>query len=158
MPGNSRFKAAMTNSVLSRLIDLLGSSLPAYISDSGIWSYPGVEQIKLALADCVGDQHSIVERAGTLLVERNATPPRPIYPIAFTALHDLDLHSLLPRILAALRRQVVEIEHLMDESRQDPTAHDLLADARQTTLLHSDIFEDMARGPAGTVPPASAVF
>jgi len=157
MPGTPRRKAAMTNSVLSRLIDLLGSSLPAYIADSGIWSYPGAEQIKLALADCVGDQRSIAERAGMLLVERNATPPRPIYPIAFTALHDLDLHSLLPRILGALRREVVEIEHLMDESRQDPTAHDLLADARQSTLLHSDIFEDMARGSAGPVPPASVV-
>jgi len=157
MPGNLRPKAAMTNSVLSRLIDLLGSSLPAYISDSGIWSYPGAEPIKLALADLVGDNRSLIERAGTLLEERNVTPPRPVYPIAFTALHDLDLHSLLPRILTAMRRQVVVIEQMMDESRQDPEAHGLLADARQATLQHSDIFEDLARRAAGPVPPAPAV-
>jgi signal recognition particle subunit SRP54 len=34
-----------------------------YLADSGIWSYPGRESIKLALADLVGDHRSLVERA-----------------------------------------------------------------------------------------------
>ena len=55
---------------LSRLLDVLRPSLVMYLSDSGIWSYPGDEEIKLALADLVSDQRSMVERAGVLLEDR----------------------------------------------------------------------------------------
>ena len=79
----------MTNmhqtSPLVCLLSTLDSSLSMYVADAGIWSYSGAEEIKLALADLVGDQRSIMERAGTLLVEQGGLAPRHTYPIRFTA-------------------------------------------------------------------------
>jgi hypothetical protein len=133
---------------LARLLPPLESSLAMYISDAGIWSYPGAEEIKLAIADLVGDQKSIVERAGTILEERSAVLPRHPYPIQFTATHDLDLRSLLPRILAELRRQMILIDAIV-EAGGNPADIDLAREARSTTQRHADVIEQLM-GRAGT--------
>ena len=48
-----------TSPALVRLLEILQPSLAMYLSDSGIWTYPGDEEIKLALADLVGDHRSL---------------------------------------------------------------------------------------------------
>jgi hypothetical protein len=52
---------------LVQLLDVLQPSLAMYLADSGIWTYPGDEEIKLALADLVGDHRSLVERSAVML-------------------------------------------------------------------------------------------
>lgn len=128
---------------LSRLVSLLGSSLAMYVSDAGIWSYPGDEEIKLALADLVGDQRNIVERAGCILEDRNVDVPRHAYPIRFTATHDLDLRSLLPRISAELRGQVAAIDGIIAAGGPDAAALELAREARVSTLSHADVLDQL---------------
>ena len=59
--------AMPSSDTLLRLFQLLNSSLAMYIADSGIWSYPGNEAIKLAIADLVGDQKNSIERMAVIL-------------------------------------------------------------------------------------------
>ncbi len=130
-------------SALFRLLGLLHASLAMYVADAGIWSYPGDEAIKLALVDLVGDHKNIVERAGTVLEQRHIHVPRLAYPIHFTATHDTDLRSLLPRILNELRKQLVEIDEIIESLSKttdaDPLSLELALEARDTTLGHSDV-------------------
>ncbi len=134
----------MASDHLRRLVDTLGSSLAMYLSDSGIWSYPGAEPIKLALADLVGDQKSIIERAGVVLEEREVAVPRVAFPIAFTGCHDVDLRFLLPRLIDVLRKQRAEFESIAAAAADDATAAELAGEARRTTERHIGVLEDLA--------------
>ncbi|MFM8704780.1 MAG: hypothetical protein ACKOHG_13100 [Planctomycetia bacterium] len=135
-----------TTAPLARLLSSLDSSLAMYVADAGIWSYPGDEEIKLAIADFVGDQRSIMERAGTILEESGEATPRHAYPIQFTATHDLDLKSLLPRIIAGARRQVAELDAVI-AAGGDPAAIDLVREAQATTHRHADILAQLGSRP-----------
>ena len=88
---------------LADLVDTLGSSLHSYVAAAGVWSFPGDEAIKLAIVDLVDDQRSLADRAGRVLAERGETPPSPVFPIRYTATHDVDLGAMLPRVLDGLR-------------------------------------------------------
>jgi hypothetical protein len=136
------------NRTLSDLVGLLGSSLAMYVADAGIWSYPGEEVIKLALADLVGDQRSIHDRAAAVLDARNLPVPGREYPIRFTATHDVDLRSLLPRIIEELRRQAAALDAIIESTGGDPAADpetlELAREARGTTLGHLDVLTPLA--------------
>ena len=142
---------------LSRLLAAVQPSLLMYLGDSGIWSYPGAESIKLAFADAIDDLRNVVERASTLLEEREAiVPPRVAYPLSFTGLHDVELSSLLPRVIAGLKRQLSDLDSLVGPAGTDAAAADLVTDARQSTRQHLDALEQLAAklraGLAGTAP------
>ena len=133
---------------LSRLLDVLQPSLVMYLSDSGIWTYPGDEEIKLALADLVSDQRSMVERAGVLLEERGGAVATPAYPITFTSCHDVDMRSLLPRVVAGLRGQVAAIDAIIASTAADGVAAELAQEAKATTLSHIGVLEQVATSPS----------
>lgn len=136
-----------TTSPLSRLVSTLGSSLAMYVSDAGIWTYPGAEEIKLALADLADDHRSLVERAGAALEERGVEVPRPVYPIQFTATHDLDLRTLLPRIIAGLKAILGDLDGVAAGAATDPQAEDLLREAATSTRTHIDALEQVLARP-----------
>lgn len=141
---------------LSRLLAAVQPSMLMYLGDSGIWSYPGPEAIKLAFADAIDDLRNVGERATTLLEEREITvPPRVAYPLSFTALHDVELSNLLPRVIAGLKNQLAELDALVGPAGTDAAAADLVTDARQSTRQHLDALEQLAAklkaGLSGTV-------
>lgn len=139
-----------TPNPLQHLVSSLGSSLAMYVADAGIWAYPGVEEIKLALADLVDDHRSLVERAGAMLEDRGADVPRHPYPIRFTATHDLDLAALLPRIIAGLKMQIVDLETCLPETAatgSDVAASDLVREAITSTRAHIDALEQVLTRP-----------
>ena len=129
---------------LCRLLDVLQPSLAMYLADSGIWSYPGRESIKLALADLVGDHRSLVERAAVEIEERGIAVPAHAYPIGFTGCHDVDMKSLLPRVIAGLRGQLAAIDTIVASSADDAFATELAREAKSTTLSHIDVLEQVA--------------
>jgi len=134
-----------TDAPLQHLVTLLGSSLAMYVSDAGIWTYPGAEEIKLALADLVDDHRSLIDRAGAILEERGLEVPRRPYPIQFTATHDLDLRALLPRIAAGLESQVGALERLASTGG-DAEGVDLVREAITSTRSHlNDLQQVLAR-------------
>jgi hypothetical protein len=133
---------------LCRLLDVLQPSLAMYLADSGIWSYPGKESIKLALADLVGDHRSLVERAAVATEDRGIAVPSSAYPISFTGCHDVDMRSLLPRVVAGLRGQVSAIDTIIASTTDDGVAAELAREAKATTLSHIDVLEQVATSPS----------
>ena len=129
---------------LCRLLDVLQPSLAMYLADSGIWSYPGKESIKLALADLVGDHRSLVERAAGVIEDRGVAVPSVAYPIGFTGCHDVDMRSLLPRVVASLRGQVSAIDAIIASTADDGVAAELAQESKATTLGHIDVLEQVA--------------
>lgn len=130
---------------LCRIVAAIQPSMLMYLADSGIWSYPGPEAVKLAVADAVDDLKSLAGRALALLGERETTvPPKAAFPLSFTALHDVDLARLLPRVIGGLRQQLTELDAITGPAGVDAAAADLLADARQSTRQHLDALEQLA--------------
>ncbi len=129
---------------LCRLLDVLQPSLVMYLADSGIWSYPGKESIKLALADLVGDHRSLVERAALVIEDRGIAVPTVAYPIGFTGCHDVDMRSLLPRVVAGLRGQVTAIDAIIASTGDDGVAAELAQESRASTLSHIGALEQVA--------------
>ena len=145
----------MASSPLRRLVAALEPSLAMYVSDSGIWSYPGPEEIKLALADLVGDHKNLLDRAGTVLVERDVVAPRTAYPLAFTAWHDLDMKYLLPRIIAGLEAQQPVFESIAASAGDDTAAVELAREAVEINRRHADrLGQLVAKSRAGLVDAA----
>ena len=134
----------MPTAALPQLVAILETSPVMYVADSGVWSYPGDEDLKLALADIVGDQRNVAERAAAVLAEREVAPPQTGYPLSYTAWHDLDLVYLLPRLIEGMRRQVAAIDVLVAARPDDATAMELAAQAKATTLGHIDVLEQQA--------------
>jgi hypothetical protein len=134
----------MPTAALPQLVAILETSPVMYVADSGIWSYPGDEDLKLALADIVGDQRNVAERAAAVLAEREVAPPQTGYPLSYTAWHDLDLVYLLPRLIEGMRRQVAAIDVLVAARPDDAAAMELAAEAKATTLGHIDVLEQQA--------------
>lgn len=149
----------MASDPLCRLVSSIQPSMLMYLADSGIWSYPGAEAIKLAIADAVDDFKNILERASSVLEEREAAvPPKAAYPMSFTALHDVELSNLLPRMVEGLKRQEAAIEALAGPAGTDAAAADLVADARRSTHQHLEAFEQLSAkvraGLVGSAPTA----
>ena len=141
---------------LADLVDTLGSSLHSYVAAAGVWSFPGDEAIKLAIVDLVDDQRSLADRAGRLLAERGETPPSPVFPIRYTATHDVDLGAMLPRVLDGLRRQIGRLQRLVDAGGAAGEI-ELVLEAREASLQHADVLEELARGGrSGATAPATA--
>ncbi len=136
---------------LADLVDALGSSLHTYLAAAGVWSFPGDEAIKLALVDLVDDQRSIADRAVRMLEERGETPPRPVFPIRYTATHDVDLGAMLPRVLDGLRRQIGHLQRLVDAGGA-PEELELVLEAREGALQHADVLEELARRSSAKAP------
>lgn len=135
----------MSADPLCRLVAAIQPTLLMYLADSGIWSYPGAEELKLALADAVDDLRNVADRAVTVLEDREvAVPPKAAYPLSFTALHDVDLTNLLPRVLDGLRRQRADLDALAGPAGTDAAAADLVSDATRSTRQHVDALEQLA--------------
>jgi len=128
---------------LVRLLDVLQPSLAMYVADCGIWSYPGPEEIRLALADLVSDQRGIMDRAVQVLEEREVAVPKNAYPISFSGWHDVDLRHILPRIVAGFERQLPELEQLA-ATPDDAAAAGLASEAVTSGRRHVEALKTVA--------------
>jgi hypothetical protein len=141
--------ASVTPDALYRLVATLDSSLATYLVDSGIQTYPGAAAIRDAVADLVAEQRGVVARAVTILEDRQVALPRPYYPMSFTALHDVDLRSLLPRLMADQRGRAAACSAIETGSgRDDAAAVELATEAAALTRRHLDHLERLATAPA----------
>ncbi|MCS5616862.1 MAG: hypothetical protein O3C39_03465 [Planctomycetota bacterium] len=131
------------SSPLVRLLKVLQPSLAMYVAESGIWSYPGPEEIRAGLADLVGDQRGIMDRAVLILEEREVAVPKNAYPIAFSGWHDVDLRHVLPRVVTGLERQLPELE-LLAATSDDAATAGLAAEALTSTRHHVEALKTIA--------------
>lgn len=134
----------MPADALASLVAILETSPATYIADSGIWSYPGDEVLKLALADVVADQRGILDRAAAVLADRDVPAPQTGYPLAYSAWHDLDLAFLLPRIIRGMKRQIEQMEGILPATAGDEAGASLAREAIASTRRHVDVLEQQA--------------
>lgn len=134
----------MPADALATLVSILATSPAMYLADSGIWSYPGDESLKLALADVVAAQRGIADRAEAILAEREVAAPHTGYPLAYTAWHDLDLGFLIRRIIDGMKGQVARLESLMASGTTDAAALEMAREAVAATRSHIDVLEQQA--------------
>lgn len=133
-------------SASDRLVQLLGvlqPSLAMYLSDSGIGTYPGPEEIRRGLAELVADQRNVMDRAALILEEREVAVPKVGYPISFSAWHDVDLRHVLPKVVAGLQEQWPALERLSAVS-DDAAAAGLAAEVLKSTRRHVDLLGQIA--------------
>ena len=102
--------------VLTRLVRLLRRSPLMYLADSGIWTYRGDEDLKLALADVVADHQNFIDRAETILIDEEVELPQSAYPLAYTGWHDVALGFLLRRVIADLADREKDLATLVEEA------------------------------------------
>jgi len=93
-----------------------------YLADSGIWTYRGDEDLKLALADVAADHQNFIARAETILSEEDVELPQSGFPLSYTGWHDVDLGFLLDRVIDDLGRRRADVTVLME--RADAVAGD----------------------------------
>ncbi|HBB74866.1 MAG TPA: hypothetical protein DC048_10515 [Planctomycetaceae bacterium] len=142
-----------TTDHLSQLVMTLESSLPMYLVDSGVQTYPGGEDIRDAVSRLVDEQRAIVARSAAILEEREVAPPRHAYPLSFTALHDVDLGHLLPRLIADLRRQAEGCAAIAAAaSKRDAAASSLAEEAAASARRHGESLERLARRMPAPLP------
>jgi hypothetical protein len=128
---------------LIRLLEILQPSLAMYLGDSGIWSYPGPEELRLALAALISDHRQVADRAALILEEREVPVPKTAYPISFSGWHDVDLQHILPRVVAGLKRQEAELDRVA-ATPDDATAASLAAEAAKATRQHVAALDQIA--------------
>jgi hypothetical protein len=128
---------------LVALLRILQPSLAMYVADCGIWSYPGPEAIRLALADLIANQRNVMDRAAQILDEREVAVPKNAYPISFSGWHDVDLKHMLPRIVGGLERQQPELERIA-AATDDAAAAGLAAEALKSTRHHVESLKTIA--------------
>jgi hypothetical protein len=148
---SSSLSAAHDVELLSGLIAVLGPSPLMYVGDSGIWSYPGEEAVKLAIADVVDEQKSLLGRAEGLLADFETPAPQYGFPLSLTAWHDLDLQHLLPRLLQDLEQRSAKLNRMVDAPVRplaSRTVDDLLQESLSCVGEHIDALRQL-------LPPAA---
>jgi hypothetical protein len=128
---------------LARLFDILQPAPAMYLADSGFWSYPGPEELRLALADLVAAHRGILDRAALVLEEREVPVPKVAYPLSYTGWHDVDLGSMLPRILGSLQAQIAGLETVA-VAPDDATAAGLASESLRINRQQIDLLEQLA--------------
>jgi len=138
---------------LQRLLDLLGPTLPMYLADAGLSTFPGPEPVRLAIAALVDDQRSLIERAGTVLDTHGGVAPRRGYPIRFSGMHDVDLGFLLPQLVASADEQASAIESLLGGMTAGADG-DLVRDALQSARFHAEALRQLVATGGAVAAPA----
>ncbi len=146
----------MPTDPLTRIFDVIQPSPAMFLADCGLWSYPGPEEIRLALADLVADQRNMLDRASVVLDEREQPRPRGAYPITLTSLHDVNLRHILPRVIDNLEQQRAAFEEIA-ATPDDAAASDFGADALRSVRQHLDVLKDVRAKLQRQAHAASAV-
>lgn len=131
------------NAVLNRLLILHHRSLPMYLSYALPYPTRGDDKARDVLKHIVASQKEMVDRIGSLLVEREVDVTHGEFPIYFTGLHDLSLEYLVRRMIADQRRDIAEIEKCAEQLSDDPYGKALAEEALGAAKAHLDALEEL---------------
>jgi len=134
---------ANAKDVLNRLLILHHRSLPMYLSYAMPYPMRGDEKARAVLDQIVDSQKEMVDRIGSLLIERAADVVHGEFPMYFTGLHDLSWEYLVKRMIADQRRDVAQIEECVEQLRDDPLGKALAEEALGAAKAHLDSLEEL---------------
>ncbi|MEQ8788193.1 MAG: hypothetical protein RIC55_17930 [Pirellulaceae bacterium] len=134
---------ADTNDVLNRLLILHHRSLPMYLSYATPYPMTGDEKAREVLGHIVASQTEMVDRIGSLLIERNANVRHGEFPMYFTGLHDLSFEYLVKRMIGDQRRDITQIEACVEKLGDDPLGKALAEESLGAAKAHLDALEEL---------------
>jgi hypothetical protein len=136
-----RHSAIESNRALNEVLLILEQSLPMYLRYARPWIDNGDKKAGTALASIVTDSGQCITRLAALLDGRRHTIDHGEFPMAFTSMHDLSLHYLVPQLAAHQRRDVDAIANRLTRLNADPEGRDLVEDILVKARHHVESLE-----------------
>lgn len=127
-----------TNSLLNRLLAIVGRSFPQYLQYSRPYIPPGRSSVIETLDAIVSDQNVMVERLTDVLNDSNTPPRFGEFPMQYTDLHDLDIDFLMQMAVNYQQQDITSIAAIADELRLAPAAQSLAEEVLGMTKGHLD--------------------
>ena len=135
---------------LGRLLHVLCRSLPMYLEDAKPWTCQDDQPAERALANLVADARTFSLRVADAILDLRGQPNAGRFPSSFTAIHDLSLSFLMPRVVQSQRDDVATIEQCVAELASVPLVRPLAEEILGNARGHLDILEALlARQGAG---------
>jgi hypothetical protein len=129
--------------VLNRLFSMLCRSLPAYLADARIGSWPDRESIGQAIVRLAADQRMYAERLAEAITERGGRPTPGGFPTEFAAKNDLSLAFLLREVVSWQRDEVAAIERCVVQLEGESALHALAEEIQGNAKGHLEILAGM---------------
>jgi hypothetical protein len=131
---------------LGRLLHILCRSLPMYLEDAKPWTRRDDQPAQRALANLVADAQTFSLRVAQAILELRGQPNAGRFPTSFTAVNDLSLSFLMPRVVQSQRRDVATIEQCVAELASVPLVRPLAEEILGNARGHLDILEGLMAG------------
>jgi len=130
--------------LLNRLLQVLGGSLPMYLSDAHPWTCRDQQPMQGALANLVADQRAMMGRIAAMILQHGGQPRPARFPINFTSANDLSLDFLLEELIEHQRFDVAAIERCVAGLAEAPPAQSLAEEVLGNARGHLEILEETA--------------
>jgi hypothetical protein len=136
-----------TAAVLNEMLQILCRSLPMYLRDARPWSRRDQRQAQTAIDSLVADQQMYAERLAQHILEEDGRPDPGVFPIEFTAIHDLALDYLLQEVVERQRHDLAVLRRCAAELAPLPAVRALAEEIVGNTQGYLEILEGLgARG------------
>ena len=130
--------------LLNRMVAILSSSLPNYLSSARPWSVTTQDDAALeTLDDIVQDQQELVNRAADVINQRRGVVLLGEFPMEFTDLHDLSVDYLLERTLSYQQTDIGDLEAIAETIQADRGGEALVREAIGAAKGHLDSLREL---------------
>ena len=136
--------SANSNDVLNRLSVIHNRSLPMYLGYAPPFYQRAKHEARQVLALIVDYQREIVDRIGSLIVDRNGTVDSGAFPMYFTGYHDLSVEFLITKVIELLLIDVTNIQACVDDLGNDPVAKAIAEEALGAAKGHLDTLQELS--------------
>lgn len=133
-----------TQTVLQELLRRESRSVLTYVAEAFPWGNSRQVPALIQLQELIAREREAIARLGQLLVRRRIELPYlGSYPSSFTTINFLSLDYLIPRLIDAERRAIVELEYDL-KRLHDPEAHKQIEDFLTLKRRHLVELEGLA--------------
>ena len=134
---------ANSNDVLNRLSVIHNRSLPMYLAYAPPFYRRANDDARATIENIVSYQQEIVDRIGTLIVERHGTVDNGAFPMVFTGYHDLSVEFLISKMIELQTKDVDTIQSCVDDLSDDPIAKAIAEEALGAAKGHLDTLQEL---------------
>ncbi len=140
--------------VLSELLRLLYRSLPLYLRGKHPWVRWQHGEGLDALDHIAADDSLYSKRLADAIQERNGRIDVGQFPVSYTAIHDLSLDYLLPRVAGELRERIGHVERWIADLAGEPLLRALAEEILGNARGHLETLTELLRPTSSGREPA----
>ncbi len=128
---------------LNRLLNVLCRSLSMYLAEARPWTRRHDQHLQEALANVVADRRELSARVARAVQQHHGRPDPGRFPMAFTAINDVALEGLRPKLIEYQQRDVEALRRCVAELAPLPPLHALAEEALGNARGHLEILNQM---------------